>query len=266
LPAYREIVEAVTEKHLAGAKKVLEVGCGRGFFTKWIAPNWLKGKIVSFDINAALLSEAPKEGNFFQGSIYQLPIKTEQLDAIIGLSSFDSFLFLTKVLRETKKTLKPGGKMIFFQDLGTVLYEDEEKWKEDPIKEVQASAEKHWEDLANDLKREGFRVIEGEESPVTAMGVEKASDIRARLDAQIPDVDFPIFVIGKLGYNVPLLSRRSMVEARIPEKAAQEWFDPKTHKNIRKALSRDLKKAGIKAGAGDVVEVLQLRYLVAEKV
>lgn len=53
LPAFRKAVLPVLERNIDKEKleRVLEVGCGTGFFSRYLAPPWMKEKLVSFDIN-----------------------------------------------------------------------------------------------------------------------------------------------------------------------------------------------------------------------
>jgi len=117
LKALQNAVHPVLEKYLnpKNCHSVLEVGCGTGFFSRWLAPQWLQGQLVSLEINPAALKEASKlspNGNLLWASVYKLPVGNERLDTVIGLSSFDSLLFLTKALKEAHRSLKPGGKII----------------------------------------------------------------------------------------------------------------------------------------------------------
>ncbi len=51
------------------------------------------------------------------GNMYQMPCKDESIDRIIGLSSWDSQYLTKDIMRETFRSLKPGGRFIHVQDV-----------------------------------------------------------------------------------------------------------------------------------------------------
>jgi len=269
LAAFQNTIQPVIEKHLRGVQRVLEVGCGRGFFTKWLAPDWLKERTLSADINSSLLAEAPKDGTFLCASAYRPLVKENSLDAVVGFSSFDSLLFLTTALIRAKQALKPGGKIIFFQDLATDLYLEP---GEEGVKIAGwRTIERHYKDLTNDLEQTGFRIVEGGlDNFLEAAAVETREEIQRRVDADFPEEKYPLFVVYDRGYTVPVFSRQTREENHILKKQTEGILNYQNHQEYLEFIIDSYKPKidlkGFKVGNEDVLEWVRLRYLVAEKV
>jgi len=125
LESLQSAVTEITLKYLPSRiKNILEVGCGENFLREYLLPQSLRSKTTSFDINTLALSNIRGEdrSRTFQGSAYEIPIRTNSIDAIIGFSSFDSLLNLEQAIAEVSRCLKPQGVIIFIQDLATSLH------------------------------------------------------------------------------------------------------------------------------------------------
>jgi hypothetical protein len=57
------------------------------------------------------------ESNIIQVNVYRLPFGDATFDGIVGFSSFDTFGDLNSAIREMKRVLKPGGRIIHFLDV-----------------------------------------------------------------------------------------------------------------------------------------------------
>ncbi len=269
LKAFREGVVFILEKYLQKDELeiVLEVGCGLGFFGRWLAPDWLKLKLLSFDVNPLLTKAALEKdgrGQYFTGSIYRLPINDETIQTVIGYSSFDSLAFLTEALSETKRILKPKGKIILFQDLATNLYQKPSNPNEDPRETV----ERYHQSLCQEIEGGGFQILVGKEDLLSIVTAEKREEISAR----VPDFEwvdaspnFPMPVLWDRGYCKSPLRRQSREELKQekPEilEEAQRWLEEKMRDPDFKTTLQE-----IKAGLKDIVQILTIRCLVAEKV
>jgi len=96
-------------------KKVLELGCGTGIFTKEIAKT--KNKIFAIDISSTLLRLAQKRvkaGNvkFILGNAYQTKFNDNYFDYIVG-NSILHYLDIDLAIKEIYRLLKDGGGFIF---------------------------------------------------------------------------------------------------------------------------------------------------------
>jgi SAM-dependent methyltransferase len=95
--------------------KVLELGCGTGYFTKELTQ--LNIHITAIDISPELIQEAKKEINtenvsFQIQNAYQMDFDNNQFDAVIG-SSVLHHLEVEKAVSEIFRVLKPGGLIAF---------------------------------------------------------------------------------------------------------------------------------------------------------
>ncbi len=102
-------------------KKIIEVGCGTGFFLRRFAEQ--AQETVGFDLTAGMLSRGRKiaeaEGlkiNFIQGDILKgLPFQDDYFDIVYSNSMIEFFSDIKeakKALEEMWRVLKPGGKFV----------------------------------------------------------------------------------------------------------------------------------------------------------
>lgn len=266
LKAFRSAVVPILEKHLKRINLgyILEIGCGTGFFSRHLAPDWLQDKLVSFDINPFSLESIWRSGfksRIFQGSVYSLPLSNETLDAVIGFSSFDSFIHLDRALKETKRVLKPGGKMILFQDLTTELYcsDDGSTQKGE---EILATVECYHSVLIEETEEAGLTILEGKENCLATIEVESMRKIIQRVsDFELEERAFPVLAF----WNKGILEPPARPETREASGIKKEDIDQAIEEFGRRLQQNPLMLDPIKAGSGDLVEFVIMRYLVAEK-
>lgn len=265
LEAFRAAVTPILEKYLYkdNPKVVLEVGCGTGFFSRYLAPSWLEDKLFSFDINtSSLKTPKSKEINprIFQASIYGLPLTPGNVDAVIGYSSFDSFLHLKRALLETLRVLRPGGKLLLFQDLITKFYDVGVTL---PGNEKKETVERYHKILVEETEECGFVILGGKGKNEYLIGeaIEPISDVRRRVsDLEVEERPFPVFLLWDRGSLYPP-ARSSDREITGMTK---EYFEKKINEcNTLPKLTSYFNKIG--ARAGDLVEQVWMRYLVAQK-
>jgi ubiquinone/menaquinone biosynthesis C-methylase UbiE len=101
--------------HLQPDMKVLELGCGTGYFTKEAAKSG--AKITAIDISAELLEEAKQEVTsdnveFKVENAYKMTFEDNSFDAVIG-SSVLHHLEIDNALKEIFRVLRPGGTIHF---------------------------------------------------------------------------------------------------------------------------------------------------------
>ncbi len=101
--------------HLKSSDKVLEIGCGTGYFTKEIAKT--NAQVTAIDISPELLNIARQEitepnVSFLLDNAYDLSFKDESFDSIVG-SSVLHHLEIGKAISEMLRVLKPGGSIFF---------------------------------------------------------------------------------------------------------------------------------------------------------
>ena len=101
--------------HLKPKMKVLELGCGTGYFTKEAARSG--ASITAIDISPELLNEAAEEVSlpnveFIAENAYDMSFEDNSFDAVIG-SSVLHHLKIDNALNEIFRVLRPGGTVHF---------------------------------------------------------------------------------------------------------------------------------------------------------
>ncbi len=101
--------------------KVLEIGCGSGAFTTFVARALGNGgKVYALDIQPAMLKQLEKKlakpGNqdiknikLIQASAYNLPLENNSLDLVYMITVLQEIPDRQKALAEIKRVLKPEG-------------------------------------------------------------------------------------------------------------------------------------------------------------
>lgn len=261
IPGFKAVVIPILERYLShDLQRVLEVGCGTGFFSRKLAPEWLADKLISFDISTASLQEMQKEdypGRLLQASTYRLPFRKDSMDAVVGYSSFDTYLYLSDVVAQTRQVLKPGGKLVLFQDLYTEVYMLKGVTTKE---ECEASVERYHALLVDEVKRQGFTILAGEEEYGDAVVIGSISKLRRSIpDLELDEEAEPVLISWDLGVATPV--RRASRERG-------GFTEEQVVKDITET-TESLKKAGLldryNAKRGDVIETVRMRYLVAEK-
>ena len=96
-------------------KRVLEIGCGTGLFTKEIAMT--DNEITAIDISEDLIAIARNRSNtgnvtFLVENAYETQFENENFDVIVGSSSLHH-LDMSRALSEIYRLLKYGGELMF---------------------------------------------------------------------------------------------------------------------------------------------------------
>jgi ubiquinone/menaquinone biosynthesis C-methylase UbiE len=101
--------------HLKPGMKILELGCGTGYFTRELAPS--EADIIAIDVSPELLEiakanySAPNVRYEIQNA-YALTYSDATFDSVVG-SSILHHLEIGEALREIYRVLKPGGTIYF---------------------------------------------------------------------------------------------------------------------------------------------------------
>jgi SAM-dependent methyltransferase len=106
---------AMLSSHLVPGTKVLEVGCGTGYFTRELVKTG--ADITAIDISPDLIEKARRENDatnvrFVVENAYAMSFPDGTFDTVIG-SSVLHHLELDAALREFHRVLKPGGTVHF---------------------------------------------------------------------------------------------------------------------------------------------------------
>lgn len=99
-------------------QKILDAGCGRGFYVKALSFYDFPKEIHGIDINSEYIKKAEKLAlsdkriKIAEGSIYKLPYKDNFFDVVICSEILEHLTDEKKALQEIRRVLKPGGSLI----------------------------------------------------------------------------------------------------------------------------------------------------------
>lgn len=121
----RETLCTVVSAHGGQNPKILDVGCGEGYYTQGLAQ--LPGvEIAGVDLSKAGLKKAARrvnEGEFAVASVYHLPVADEAVDVVVDC-------FAPLALEEYRRVLRKGGLFIYvvpapqhLMEMKAVLYD-----------------------------------------------------------------------------------------------------------------------------------------------
>jgi SAM-dependent methyltransferase len=114
-PEYAEQILPLAGSHLAGARRVLDVGCGEGQLTRLAASAgaWA----VGIDPTRAQLEAARVRGG---GAVVvaaragHLPFTSTSFDAVVACLVFEHIDDVDLAVSEVARVLEPGGRFVFF--------------------------------------------------------------------------------------------------------------------------------------------------------
>ncbi len=98
---------------LQSTDKLLDVGCGTGFFSDLASKSG--AAITGFDATEQFIEEAKIRNpsvEFFTGEMEELPFSENEFDIVTGFNSFQYATNVTNALREAKRVLKDNGKLV----------------------------------------------------------------------------------------------------------------------------------------------------------
>jgi len=101
---------------IKGKEKVLDVGCGRGFYLKLLSQRRTRTEIIGLDVRRSYLTRAKERGNrahVIQADAASLPFRSKSVDQILASEILEHVEADEKVIAEIHRTLRPKGKAIF---------------------------------------------------------------------------------------------------------------------------------------------------------
>jgi len=131
---------------LARTDRVLEIGCGPGYFSPAIAAAIPDGSLVLFDLQVEMLDLARRRlvdftnTEFTQGDALSLPFPDGSFNAVLLVLVLGEVSDRDGCIAEVARVLRPGG--------GVMFAESRRDSDFIPIKQLQALAEKHGLDLS----------------------------------------------------------------------------------------------------------------------
>lgn len=98
-------------------RKILDVGCGRGFYVTMCSKLLPDSEVYGIDTNpeyiakATTISQKQKNIRISEGSIYEIPFEKNTFDAIICSEVMEHLADEATALNEIKRVLKPKGRL-----------------------------------------------------------------------------------------------------------------------------------------------------------
>lgn len=178
--------------------KILEIGCGAGFFTKFMLKQTGNAEYHALDISEKMLATIKDHKNLtkVKGSVYDLDFPDNTFDTVLGHQILHH-LDIKKCFPEIFRVLKPNGNIFFYDPnaFNPIIFLG---WRVklikfyDSITEDETAYFKH--EISNLLKKVGFTIIDV--TPVEFM-----------LN-QIPDKYIPlVFSLSKIIEKIPLIKK-----------------------------------------------------------
>ena len=113
---YEEQILPLAGRLLAGARRVLDLGCGEGQIARLVAASGAE-RVVGVDTSAAQLAEAARRGGgvaYTRASAGTLPLAGESFDAVVTCLVLEHLPDLDGPLDEVARVLRPGGRFVIF--------------------------------------------------------------------------------------------------------------------------------------------------------
>jgi SAM-dependent methyltransferase len=115
-PEYVEQILPLAAEHLAGARRVLDVGAGEGQISR-LAVAGEATTVVGVDPTWAQVAEAARRGGgaaYVRAGAAALPVATGSMDAVVACLVFEHIRDVDAAIAEVARVLAPGGRFLFF--------------------------------------------------------------------------------------------------------------------------------------------------------
>lgn len=113
---YTEQLLPLAARHMAGAGRVLDVGCGEGQIARLAVEGGAR-RVVGVDASAAQIAEARRRGGgatYARGAATSLPVATGSFDVVVSCLVLEHVEDLDGALDEVTRVLRPGGRLVLF--------------------------------------------------------------------------------------------------------------------------------------------------------
>jgi ubiquinone/menaquinone biosynthesis C-methylase UbiE len=120
--ALRRLAELNEHLGLAPGQELLEVGCGTGQFTGWLASTVAPGRVVAVDFSPGMLAEARRRSlpaEFRLLDICSNERLADRFDVVLCFNAFPHFRQKPTALRQMARSLKPRGRLLILHLAGS---------------------------------------------------------------------------------------------------------------------------------------------------
>lgn len=139
---------------------VLEVGCGTGQITLWLAELVKPGRVVAADFSPGMLAKACDRGvdaDFVLMDICHEESVQRRFDVVLCFHSFPHFRDQAAALRQIAGHLKPGGQFLVLHLVGSAQLNAFHQKVGGPIGQDHLPPASHWPEM---LRPVGLHVVE----------------------------------------------------------------------------------------------------------
>ncbi len=136
---YNEQILPLAAHHLAGAHRVLDVGCGEGQISRLAAQVDGVELVVGLDPTASQITEAARRGGgvrLARGGAAGLPFAAGSFDTVVACLVFEHIDDVDEGIAEVGRVLRPGGRFLFFLN-HPLLQTPNSGWIDDTILDEQ---------------------------------------------------------------------------------------------------------------------------------
>ncbi|HET6953087.1 MAG TPA: class I SAM-dependent methyltransferase [Acidimicrobiales bacterium] len=112
---YEEQILPMAARQLAGAVRVLDLGCGEGQIAR--LAHGAGAQVVGIDASAAQTAEAARRGGgpaYGRAAAGALPFRSGSFDAVVACLVLEHVADLDGALDEVARVLRPGGRFVLF--------------------------------------------------------------------------------------------------------------------------------------------------------
>ncbi len=111
---------------------VLDVGCGKGRFTRLVKERYPDADVWGLDISPEMLKFVPPNILTRAGSMTELPFKDAEFDCVYATESLEHAVEIERAVSEMCRVLKPGGRLVIIdknaEHFGRLKTPAWEKW------------------------------------------------------------------------------------------------------------------------------------------
>jgi SAM-dependent methyltransferase len=114
---YEEQILPLAGRLLAGARRVLDLGCGEGQIARLVARSGGAERVVGVDTSSAQLAEAARRAGgpaYARAPAGALPLAPGSFDAVVTCLVLEHLPDLDGALDEVARVLRPGGRFVIF--------------------------------------------------------------------------------------------------------------------------------------------------------